>query len=117
MSHRIFKMAVAQVYPLYLAKLERKGRTRAELDEVMCWQTGHDAASLAETVGQGVDFETFFATAPALNPEREKVTGMICGIRVEEIADPLMREIRIMDKLVDDLAKGRPMAKVLRRTE
>jgi hypothetical protein len=115
MSHRIFKMSVAKVYPAYLAKVERKGRTKAELDEVILWLTGHDAAGLAEALAQGIDFEQFFANAPAMNPKRETVTGLICGVRIEEVADPLMREIRILDKLVDEVAKGRPMAKVLRQ--
>jgi hypothetical protein len=114
-AHRIFGMSVAKVYPLYLAKVERKGRTKAEVDEVIAWLTGHDANSLAAALAKGVDFEHFFAEAPALNPLREKVTGVICGVRIEEITDPLMREIRIMDKLVDEIAKGRPMAKVLRQ--
>lgn len=114
MAHRIYGMPVAKVYPAYLAKLERKGRTRDELDQVIFWMTGHDAASLAQALEDAVDFERFFAEAPALNPKREQVTGVICGVRIEEIAEPLMREIRTLDKLVDDLAKGRPMAKVLR---
>lgn len=116
MAHRIYGMSVAKVYPAYLAKLERKGRTKAELDEVICWLTGHDGGSLARVLAEGVDFTTFFAEAPALNPVREQVTGVICGVRIEEIDEPLMREIRILDKLVDELAKGRPMAKVLRQS-
>lgn len=116
MAHRIYAMSVAKVYPLYLAKVEKKGRTKAELDAVVAWLTGHDATSLADVLAQGVDFENFFADAPALNLARDQVTGMICGVRIEEITEPLMREIRILDKLVDELAKGRPMAKVLRQT-
>jgi hypothetical protein len=115
MTHRIYSMSFASVYPLYLAKLERKGRTRAELDQVIGWLTGHDGASLAQVLADGHDFRRFFSEAPALNSSREQVTGVICGVRIEEIEEPLMREIRILDKLVDELAKGRPMAKVLRQ--
>jgi hypothetical protein len=115
MAHRIYGMPVAKVYPAYQAKVERKGRTREELDQVICWLTGHDPAGLARVLATGVDFTQFFAEAPALNPLRTRVTGVICGVRIEEIAEPLMREIRIMDKLVDELAKGRPLAKVLRQ--
>lgn len=114
MTHRIFGMAVAKVYPLYLAKVERKGRSREELDAVIFWLTGHDAEGLQRVLAEGVDFQRFFAESPALNPARDQVTGVICGVRIEEIAEPLMREIRILDKLVDELAKGRPLAKVLR---
>lgn len=115
MAHRVYGMSVAKVYPLYVTKVEKKGRTKAELDEVICWLTGHDLASLDCVLGEGHDFQRFFAEAPRLNPAREQVTGVICGVRIEEIAEPLMREIRILDKLVDELAKGRPMAKVLRQ--
>ncbi len=115
MAHRIYAMSVAKVYPAYLAKVERKGRTRAELDLVIGWMTGHDAASLARVLAEEVPFERFFAEAPALNPVRDAVKGVICGVRIEQIAEPLMREIRILDKLVDELAKGRPLAKVLRQ--
>lgn len=115
MEHRIFGMAVAKVYPLYLAKVEKKGRSKAELDAVIFWLTGHDGAGLEQVLAEGVDFRHFFAEAPALNPARDQVTGVICGVRIEEIEDPLMREIRILDKLVDDLARGRPLAKVLRQ--
>ncbi|KAF0115725.1 MAG: hypothetical protein FD150_885 [Rhodobacteraceae bacterium] len=115
MAHRIYAMAVAKVYPLYLAKVARKGRTQGELDAVICWMTGHDANSLARVLAEGIPFERFFAEAPALNPARDQVTGMICGVRIEAINEPLMREIRILDKLVDELAKGRPLAKVLRQ--
>lgn len=115
MAHRIYSMSFASVYPMYQAKLERKGRTRAELDQVISWLTGHDDASFAHVLSEGHDFQRFFAEAPALNPARSQVTGVICGVRIEEIEEPLMREIRILDKLVDELAKGRPMAKVLRQ--
>jgi hypothetical protein len=115
MAHRIYGMPVAKVYPAYLAKVQRKGRSWEELDQVICWLTGHDPKSLARVLADGVDFEHFFADAPALNPVRDQVKGVICGVRIEEIAEPLMREIRVLDKLVDELAKGRPLAKVLRQ--
>lgn len=113
-KHRIYTMAFASVYPLYVTKVERKGRTVAELDEVIMWLTGYDGDGLKATLEDGRDFETFFAKAPAMNPNREKITGVICGVRIEEITDPLMREIRYLDKLVDEIAKGRKMEKVLR---
>lgn len=115
-GHRIFAMSVASLYPLYVAKAERKGRTAAEVDEVICWLTGHDAEGLARALDDGVDLETFFAQAPAMNPHAALITGVVCGVRVEEIEDPLMQKIRYLDKLVDELAKGRPMAKILRGT-
>lgn len=110
---RIFQTAVAAVYPLYLAKLERKGRTREELDEVIAWLTGFDGAALARHLDSGSTFEQFFADA-RLNPAADRITGRICGVRVEEIDDPLMRRIRCLDKLVDELYRGRPMSAVLR---
>ena len=113
-AHRMFTTAFASVYPLYVAKAERKGRTRAEVDSAIAWLTGYDAAGLAAQLERGADFTAFFAEAPAMNPARAAVTGTVCGVRVEQVADPLMREIRILDKLVDELAKGRPLAKVLR---
>ncbi|WP_380166453.1 DUF2200 domain-containing protein [Jannaschia sp. R86511] len=113
--HRIFTTPVASVYPLYLAKLERKGRTRAELDEVIGWLTGFDADALARHLQTGSTFEQFFAEA-RLNPDVSLITGSVCGVRVQEVEDPLMQRIRFLDKLVDELAKGRPMAKVLRRS-
>jgi hypothetical protein len=115
MAHRIYGMSVAKVYLLYLAKIERKGRSKADLDAVISWLTGYDAAGLETVLADGTDFQTFFADAPAMNPARDQVTGQICGVRIEEISEPLMREIRILDKLVDELAKGRPLAKVLRQ--
>ena len=115
MAHRIYGMSVAKVYPLYLAKIERKGRSREELDQVICWLTGHDRVGLAAVLEAGPSLERFFAEAPRMNPGRDRVTGVICGVRIEEIEEPLMREIRILDKLVDELAKGRPLAKVLRQ--
>lgn len=113
-AHRVFKIAFASVYPLYVAKVEKKGRTSRELDEVICWLTGYGKRELAGQVKRKVDLETFFAEAPRLHPNAPKITGVICGVRIEEIEDPLMRKIRYMDKLVDELAKGRPMEKILR---
>lgn len=114
-KHRIFTMAFAKVYPLYVQKAQRKNRTQEEVDEVIRWLTGYDRKALQRQIDADVDFETFFAQAPALNPDRDLVKGVVCGVRVEEIEDPLMRNIRLLDKLVDELAKGRPMAKVLRQ--
>lgn len=111
--HRIFTTRVAAVYPLYVTKLERKGRTRAELDEVILWLTGFDDAALRAHLDAGTTFEEFFAAAH-LNPDAERITGVICGVRVEEIDDPLMQRIRYLDKLVDELARGKAMDKVLR---
>ncbi len=104
MTHRIYRMAFSSVYPHYVAKAERKGRTQGEVDEVICWLTGYSPEQLAEQLRGGVDFERFFADAPRMNPQRELVKGVICGVRIEEIAEPLMQEIRRLDKLVDDLA-------------
>lgn len=111
---RIFTMSFASVYPLYLAKLERKGRTGAELDQVITWLTGFDGAALGRHLDSGTTFEDLFAAA-TLNPAVSQITGTVCGVRVENVEDPLMRQIRYLDKLVDELAKGRPMDKVLRR--
>ena len=105
----------ASVYPLYVAKAERKGRTKADVDEILHWLTGFTQAGLDAQIAAKSDFETFFAQAPRLNPARAEITGVVCGVRVEDIAEPLMREIRYLDKLVDELAKGRPMEKILRR--
>ena len=113
-KHRIYAMSVASVYPHYVAKAEKKGRSQAEVDEIMRWLTGYSAEQLAAQLQAKTNFEDFFAQAPALNPARSLVTGVICGVRIEEIDDPLMREIRYLDKLIDELAKGRPMAKILR---
>ena len=107
-------MSFAGVYPHYVAKAEKKGRTKKELDEVICWLTGYDARTLADQIKRKTDLETFFSEAPALNPNAGKITGTICGVRIEDIENPLMRKIRYMDKLVDELAKGRPMEKILR---
>ena len=113
MSHRIFATSVASVYPAYVAKVERKGRTQAELDEVITWLTGFDEPALQQHLEAGTTFEEFFADA-TLNPNASLITGSVCGVKVQEVEDPLMRQIRYLDRLVDELAKGRPMEKVLR---
>ncbi|WP_372013854.1 DUF2200 domain-containing protein [Pseudoxanthomonas sp. 10H] len=113
-GHRIFGTAFAQVYPMYVQKAERKGRTREEVDAVIRWLTGYAQPDLERQLAARVDFAGFFAQAPALNPRRDRVTGVVCGVRVEDVDDPLMREIRILDKLVDELAKGKALEKVLR---
>ena len=113
-GHRIFTTSFASVYPHYVAKAERKGRTKAEVDEIIDWLTGYDDKSLAAALDADVTVEAFFADAPAMAPERRAITGVVCGVRVEDIEDPLMREIRYLDKLVDELAKGKAMAKILR---
>jgi hypothetical protein len=115
-KHRIFTMSVARVYPLYVAKVEKKGRSKPEVDAVICWLTGYSPRELETQLEKGTDFETFFQEAPRLNPARSLIKGVICGVRVEDIEDPTMREIRYLDKLVDELAKGRPMEKILRAT-
>ena len=112
---RIYAMKVSLVYPLYIAKVERKGRTKAGVDEVTRWLTGYSQKELEAQLEKEVSFETFFAEAPALNPARNLVTGLICGIRVEEIEDPVIKFVRQLDKLVDELAKGRAMEKILRQ--
>jgi hypothetical protein len=111
---RIFKMSFAGVYPHYIQKAEKKGRTKEEVDAIICWLTGYDQQALQQQIEKKVDFETFFAQAPQMNPNVSKITGVICGYRVEEIEDTLMQKIRYLDKLVDELAKGKPMAKILR---
>lgn len=113
-QHRIFTTSVASVYPHYVAKAERKGRTKAEVDEIICWLTGHTSKTLAKLLATDTDFRTFFAEAPALNPDRALITGSVCGVKVHELADGTMREIRYLDKLVDELAKGKAMTKILR---
>jgi hypothetical protein len=113
-NHRIYAMSVASVYPMYVAKVEKKGRTKADVDEAICWLTGYDREQLDSQLEKQVDFETFFAEAPEPNPSRALITGVICGVRVEEIEEPTMREIRYLDKLVDELARGKAMEKVLR---
>lgn len=115
--HRIFSMPFAKVYPAYVQKAERKGRTQHEVDQIICWLTGYDEIGLRRQIGLQNDFQTFFAEAPAMHPNRTLIKGVVCGIRVEEVADPLMKEIRCLDKLIDELAKGRPMEKILRQAE
>ena len=111
---RVYAISFASVYPLYVEKVEKKGRTRAELDEVIRWLTGYGQDGLERQLAKQSDLQTFFAEAPLLNPNAGKITGTICGVRIQEIDDPLMRKIRYMDKLVDELAKGRAMEKILR---
>jgi hypothetical protein len=111
---RVFAMPFATVYPLYVQKAEKKGRTKQEVDEVICWLSGYSPRALAKQVERKSSLEAFFDEAPGLNPNAHKITGTICGVRIEEIEHPLMRNIRTMDKLVDELAKGRPMEKILR---
>ncbi|MGE4061896.1 MAG: DUF2200 domain-containing protein [Rhodospirillaceae bacterium] len=113
-THRIYKMSFASVYPFYIAKAEKKGRTKEEVDEVIRWLTGYSQKQLDSHLKKQTDFETFFGEAPALNPARTLIKGVICGVRVEEIKEPLMREIRYLDKLIDELAKGKEMEKILR---
>lgn len=113
-KHRIYTMSFASVYPHYIAKAEKKGRTKAEVDEIILWLTGFTQEAFDAHLARKTDFETFFAEAPRLHPARAEIKGVICGVRIEEIEDPLMREIRYLDKLIDELAKGRPMAKILR---
>lgn len=110
----IAKMSVAKVYPLYVAKAEKKGRTKADVDQIIEWLTGFDADGVQAQIDAGADFGTFFAAAPHLNPNRSRVTGVICGIRVEDIADPLVQNVRTLDKLIDELARGKAMEKILR---
>ena len=112
--HRIYTTSFASVYPLYVAKAERKGRTKAEVDEIVLWLTGFSPEGFAAQLASRSDFETFFAQAPRLNPARAEIKGLVCGVRVEEVAEPLMREIRYLDKLIDELAKGKAMGKILR---
>jgi len=113
-KHPVFAMPFAKVYPLYVAKAEAKQRTKAEVDKVIRWLTGYDAAGLKAQIKKGVDIETFFAEAPAMNPKRTLITGVVCGVRVEEVKDPLMRKVRYLDKLIDELAKGKALEKILR---
>ena len=113
-EHRIFTMPFAAVYPAYVNKAERKGRTREEVDRVICWLTGYDQAGLQRQIAQKTDFRAFFDQAPALHPNSALIKGVVCGVRVEEVEDPLMKKIRLLDKLVDELAKGKAMEKILR---
>jgi hypothetical protein len=114
-KHPIYAMSFARVYPLYVAKAEKKGRTKTEVDEVIRWLTGYDQEELEAQLGKQTDLETFIAEAPRLNPSRALIKGVICGVRVEDIKEPTMREIRYMDKLIDELAKGKAMEKILRK--
>lgn len=113
-KHRIYTTPFASVYPHYVNKAERKGRTKAEVDEIICWLTGYSQEGLEEQLEKETDFETFLADAPEMNPSRLLIKGVVCGIRVEEVEDPVMREIRYLDKLIDELAKGKAMVKILR---
>lgn len=112
---KIFKMPFSSVYPFYIAKAEKKGRTKAEVNEIIFWLTGYDENDLSEILGKGTDFECFFQKAPQINPNASKITGSICGYRVEQIEDKLMQQIRYLDKLIDELAKGKAMEKILRK--
>lgn len=113
-KHRIYSMSFASVYPHYVAKAEKKGRTKAEVDQIIRWLTGYSQAQLGKRLKDATDFETFFAEAPKLNPSRALIKGVVCGVRVEAVQEPLMREIRYLDKLIDELAKGKAMEKILR---
>jgi len=112
---RVYRMSFASVYPHYIKKAEKKGRTKAELDEIIFWLTGYDQQALQQLIDNKTDFETFFARAPQINPNVSKITGVICGYRVEDIEDKLMQQVRYLDKLVDELAKGKAMEKILRK--
>jgi len=114
-KHRIYTMSFASVYPHYVAKAEKKGRTKAEVDEIIRWLTGYSQKKFEAQLKKQTDFETFFAEAPKLNPSRALIKGVVCGIRVENIEEPLMKEIRYLDKLIDELAKGKKMEKILRK--
>jgi hypothetical protein len=112
---RVYKMTVASVYPYYVAKAEKKGRTKAEVDKIVCWLTGYTQKQFERHLEKRTDFETFFTRASKINPLRTLIKGVVCGVRVEDIKDPVMREVRYLDKLIDELAKGRPMEKILRK--
>lgn len=114
-KNRVFAMKFANVYPLYVQKAERKNRTKQEVDQIICWLTGYDRAGLKQQIEQEHDLETFFAQSPSLHPNSALIKGVVCGIRVEEIEDPLMQKIRYLDKLIDELAKGKKMEKILRQ--
>ncbi|QAY75117.1 DUF2200 domain-containing protein [Sphingosinicella sp. BN140058] len=115
-KHRVYSVSVASVYPHYVTKAEKKGRTKAEVDQILCWLTGHSQETLDAQLASGVSLEDFFSQAPGMNPARSQVTGVICGVRVEEIEEPTMREIRRLDKMVDELARGKKMEKILRQS-
>ena len=114
-ENQLFEMKFAKVYPLYVQKAERKHRTRKEVDQIICWLTGYDQAGLKQQIEKENDLETFFAQAPAIHPNSSLIKGVVCGIRVEEIDDPLMQKVRYLDKLIDELAKGKAMEKILRQ--
>ena len=116
-KHRIYSMSFGSVYPLYIAKAEKKGRTKKEVDAIIRWLTGYSQKELGALIKKGVDFETFFAQAPKLNPSRSLITGVVCGVKVQDIQEDIMREIRYLDKLIDELAKGKSMEKILRKPE
>ena len=113
-THKIYTMSFARVYPLYIKKVEKKGRTEEEVDTIIAWLTGYKGRPLASVLKKGTDFETFFKEAPKLNPKRKLITGVVCGVRVEEVKEPLMQEVRYLDKLIDELAKGKAVEKILR---
>jgi hypothetical protein len=113
-EHRIFTMAFSKIYPLYIKKVERKSRTKEDVDQIICWLTGYSPAGLAKQIEQQNDFRSFFAQAPAFHPNSSLIKGLVCGVRVEEVDDPLMQKIRYLDKLIDELAKGKAMEKILR---
>jgi|SRR5688572_13991492 len=114
-ANRIAQMKFAKVYPLYIQKAERKNRTKSEVDQIICWLTGYDRAGLQQQIEQDHDFETFFAQSPRIHPNSALIKGVVCGVRIEEIEDPLIRKARVLDKLIDELAKGKPMEKILRQ--
>ena len=114
-KEKLYALSVARVYPYYIAKVERKGRTKAELDTIICWLTGYTQKQFEAQLKKETSFETFFTKAPRINPLRSLITGVVCGVRVEEIKDPIIRAMRYLDKLIDELAKGKPMEKILRR--
>ena len=116
-KHRIYAMSFADIYPLYIAKAKKKGRTEQEVDQIILWLTGYSEPQLRTQLAEEANLEDFFTGAPALNPARSSIKGVICGVRIEEIEDPLMREVRYLDKLIDELAKGRPMESILRKQE
>lgn len=113
-GHRVFTMAFSKVYPMYVQKAQRKNRSKDEVDRVICWLTGYDQAGLEQHIGQHSDFATFFAQAPAIHPNASLIKGVVCGVRVEDVQDPLMQKIRYLDKLIDELAKGKALDKILR---
>ena len=115
LKQQVFAMKFAKVYPMYVAKAERKNRTKQEVDQIICWLTGYDEAGLRQQIEREGDIETFFAQAPALHPNSSLIKGVVCGVRVEDIEDPLMRKLRYLDKLIDELAKGKAMEKILRK--